>query len=142
MNAFPLQTYHHYYFFNSVDFSPSCLLEKITNYVKGSVFYNIIITGHSSSVAKLMFQPGKEALKNVSCNRLTCLMRPNRTLKYIELEHRIMHVIKPSRVIFFKTRTSKLVPETKNSEICTRNTRHPWECKQGFCRKKTDKTFF
>ena len=90
MNAFPLQTYHHYYFFNSVDFSPSCLLEKITNYVKGSVFY------HSSAVANLKFQPGEAALKNVSCDRLTCLMRPNRTLKYIELEHRIMHVIKPS----------------------------------------------
>lgn len=51
---FPVTDLSPLLFFNSVDFSPSCLFEKIINYVKGSVFYDTIITD-SSVVAKLMF---------------------------------------------------------------------------------------
>ena len=40
---FPVTDLSPLLFFNSVDFSPSSLFEKITNYVKGSVFYNTIL---------------------------------------------------------------------------------------------------
>ena len=62
---FPVTDLSPLLFFNSVDFSPSCLFEKITNYVKGLAFYNTIITGHSSVVAKLMFQPGIKSFEKL-----------------------------------------------------------------------------